>query len=88
MGLIDWLIVIIPVMIVLGIGFYSRRYIRGVVDFLAAGRVCGRYVICVGDMANALSIIGLVAYIEVHYKAGFALGFWTKILGPLSIFWP
>ena len=42
MSLIDWLIVIIPVCAVVGIGVYSRRYIHGVVDFLAAGRVCGR----------------------------------------------
>jgi solute:Na+ symporter, SSS family len=85
MGLIDWLIVIIPVTFVIGMGLYSRRYIRGVADFLAAGRVCGRYVISVGDIANALSIIGLVAYVEVHYKTGFALAFWTKIVGPLGI---
>lgn len=85
MGLIDCLIVIIPVTFVIGMGFYSRKYIRGVADFLAAGRVCGRYVICVGDVANALSIIGLVAYVEVHYKTGFALSFWQTVLGPLGI---
>lgn len=85
MSLIDWLIVIIPVTFVLGIGLYSRRYIRGVADFLAAGRVCGRYVISVGDIANALSIIGLVAYVEVHYKTGFALAFWQTMIGPLGI---
>lgn len=86
MSLIDWLIVIIPVTFVLGIGLYSRRYIRGVADFLAAGRVCGRYVISVGDIANALSIIGLVAYVEVHYKTGFALAFWQHLTGPLGVF--
>jgi Na+/proline symporter len=86
MSWVDWLIVIIPVTFVLGIGFYSRKYIRSVADFLAAGRVCGRYVICVGDLANALSIIGLVAYVEMHYKTGFALGFWEQITGPLGIF--
>ena len=85
MGLIDWLIVVIPVVFVVGIGLYSRKYIRGVADFLAAGRVCGRYVISVGDIANALSIIGLVAYVEVHYKTGFALPFWQMIIGPLGI---
>ncbi len=85
MGLWDWLIVIIPVVFVLYMGMYSRRYIRGVADFLSAGRICGRYVICVGDVANALSIIGLVAYVEVHYKTGFALTFWNSIIAPLSI---
>lgn len=83
---IDWLIVIIPVMFVIGVGVYSRRYVRGVSDFLSAGRVCGRYVISVGDMAGALSIIGLVAYVEVHYKTGFALLFWGRLTFPVSVF--
>jgi Na+/proline symporter len=86
MGLIDWLIVIIPVAGVIGLGFYSsRKYVRSVADFLAAGRLCGRYVISVGDVANSLSIIGLVAFVEVHYKTGFALAFWEMLLSPLGI---
>ena len=36
---IDWLIVTVPVSIVLFLAVYSKRYVRGVVDFLAAGRV-------------------------------------------------
>lgn len=85
MSLIDWLIVLIPTAFVIGMGFYSRRYIRGVADFLSAGRICGRYVICIGDVANALAIIGLVAYVEVQYKTGFALTFWTNLLLPLGV---
>ncbi|MDD5728648.1 MAG: hypothetical protein PHV59_08800, partial [Victivallales bacterium] len=85
MELIDWLIVIIPVTFVLGVGFYIRKYIHGVADFLAAGRVCGRYVISVGNLANVLSIITLAAYVEIHYKTGFALSFWNSLITPLSI---
>ncbi|MBR4673164.1 MAG: hypothetical protein IKP00_01750 [Victivallales bacterium] len=81
----DWLILVIPVCFVMFMGIYSRKYIRGVSDFLSAGRICGRYVICVGDLANALSIIGLVTYIESHYKTGFSVSFWSSILAPLSI---
>ena len=47
---IDWCITIIPVTIVLGLAVYARRFVRGVADFLAAGRVAGRYVISVGDL--------------------------------------
>ncbi len=82
----DWLILILPTLGVLGLAVYSRRYVRGVADFLSAGRVCGRYVISVADLANALSIIGLVAYVEVHYRTGFALSFWNALTGPLGIF--
>ena len=85
MGLIDWLIVIIPVTFVIGMGLYSRKYVRSVVDFLSAGRVCGRYVICASDVANALSIITLVAYVEVHYKTGFAINFWMAIMAPIGM---
>ncbi len=85
MSLLDWLIVLIPTVFVVGMGLFSRRYIRGVADFLSAGRICGRYVICIGDVANGLSIITLVAFVEVHYKTGFALTFWTNLLLPLSV---
>ena len=84
MSFIDWLIVVIPTLLIIGVGIYSRKYITGVTDFLSAGRVAGRYVICVGDVANALSILGLVSFVEVHYKTGFALVFWNSIMLPLS----
>ena len=85
MSWFDWLILVLPVCLVMGMGFYTRRYVRGVADFLSAGRLCGRYVICVGDVANALSIIGLLTYVEIHYKTGFALAFWSGALAPLWI---
>ncbi len=81
----DWLILILPVCFVMYMGLYTCRYVRGVSDFLSAGRLCGRYVISVGNVANALSIIGLVTYIEIHYKTGFSIPFWNRALMPLTI---
>ena len=81
----DWLIVVVPVLFVLGMGFYTRRYLRDVTAYLSAGRVCGRYVISVGNIANGLSIIGLLGYVEVHYKTGFALAFWNSVILPISV---
>ena len=45
MSWIDWLIVILPIVFVVWIAFFSKRYVKGVVDYLAARRVAGRYVI-------------------------------------------
>jgi len=81
----DWLIVIIPTLFVLGMGIWTRRYLKDVTTFLSAGRVCGRYVISIGDIASALSIIGLLGYVEIHYKTGFAVGFWSSITLPLGV---
>ncbi|MBQ9804691.1 MAG: sodium:panthothenate symporter [Lentisphaeria bacterium] len=86
MSWIDWTIVVIPLLVVYALGIYSSRYANSVADFLSAGRLCGRYVIAVGDIANALSIIGLIAYIEVHYRTGFALEFWKQMTLPLGVF--
>ncbi|MBE6362387.1 MAG: sodium:panthothenate symporter [Lentisphaerae bacterium] len=82
---LDWMIILIPVAFVLFMGWYSRRYVVQVSDFLSAGRLCGRYLISVADIANGLSIIGLVAYVEVHYRTGFALTFWQNLTMPLGV---
>lgn len=86
MSWIDWTIVVVPLLLVYALGIYSSRYANSVADFLSAGRLCGRYVIAVGDIANALSIVGLIAYIEVHYRTGFALEFWKQMTLPLGVF--
>ena len=82
---LDWLIILVPVAFVLFMGWYARRYVVQVSDFLSAGRLCGRYLISIADIANGLSIIGLVAYVEVHYRTGFALTFWQNLTMPLGI---
>src|SRR5574344_45643 len=82
---IDLCIVILPVAFVLGMGFYAHRYARSVVDFLAAGRVAGRYVISVGDLTAGLSVITLVAGTEQSYQTGYAVGFWGNIVAPVGI---
>ena len=81
----DWVIVAVPVVFVYFMGIYSRRYLRDVSTFLSAGRVCGRYVICVGDVAAGLSVTGLMSYVEIHYRTGFATAFWSALLMPLTV---
>jgi len=83
---IDWCITLIPLAFIVGLAIHSRKYIRGVVDFLAAGRVAGRYVISVGDLQSGLGVIFLVAMCESQYQAGMALSFWYNITVPLGIF--
>lgn len=86
MSWIDWCIVIIPMTVLLGVAFYSRKYARDVVDFLAAGRIAGRYVLAVGALEGALSVITLVAGCERNYQTGFSIGFWSAIVTPIGMF--
>ncbi|WP_309400127.1 sodium:solute symporter family protein [Cerasicoccus maritimus] len=82
---IDWLIVLVPVSFVLYLSVYSKKYVRGVVDFLAAGRVAGRYVLSAGDLTAGLSVITLVALVESKYQVGYALSFWEYLTVPVGI---
>lgn len=81
---IDWTIVIVPMVFIIGMAIYARRYARGVADFLAAGRVAGRYVISVGDLTAGLSVITLVAGAEQNYLTGYGVGFWSNIVAPVG----
>jgi Na+/proline symporter len=73
-------------MLVLWLAVYARKYVRGVVDYLAAGRVAGRYVISVADMTSLLSVLTLVALVEAKYQVGYALTFWEYMIIPIGLF--
>lgn len=81
----DWIIVTIPLALVAIIGLYARRYVRSVADFLAAGRVAGRYVVCVASAEAGVGLISVIALMEKYYAVGFAINFWASIATPIGI---
>ncbi len=82
---IDWAIVCVPLLVVIGIGLKSQKYIRGVADFLTAGRVAGRYVVCVANGEAGMGLISLVAIYEAMYSSGFAYNFWNQVTLPIGM---
>lgn len=85
MSWIDWIIFVLPLLFIVYMGYRSRRYVKGVATFLAAGRVCGRYVICVSEIVGSLAVITLVAAVEGNYQTGIAISFWNQLYQPLLI---
>jgi len=82
---IDWLIVLCPLLLVAWIGLKTQKYVKGVSDFLSAGRVAGRYVVCVANGEAAMGLISLVAMFEAYYNSGLVYGFWGSLAAPLGI---
>jgi len=83
MTLLDWLIVIIPSVVVLWAGLRTQRYVRGVSDFMAGGRLAGRYLIAVSEGVAAMGLIYAVAQFEFYYESGFAVEFWGAMGTPV-----
>ncbi|MBR2510155.1 MAG: sodium:panthothenate symporter [Lentisphaeria bacterium] len=82
---LDWVFALIPLVVVIGVGLYAQRYVKGVSDFLAAGRVAGRYVIAVAGGEAAMGLISVIALVERYYASGFGFGFWSGLTAPLSL---
>eukprot|EP00831_Metopus_contortus_P001986 TRINITY_DN10739_c0_g2_i1.p2 TRINITY_DN10739_c0_g2~~TRINITY_DN10739_c0_g2_i1.p2 ORF type:complete len:318 (+),score=51.78 TRINITY_DN10739_c0_g2_i1:984-1937(+) len=81
---IDWFIVIVLLMVLIGITIYTKRYVRGVADFLAANRLAGRYLLTVSSGFGGA--ISLVAVWEMVYNAGLPTQWWIMMSIPLGLF--
>lgn len=54
----------------------TRRRMRGVADYLSAGRSAGRYLLTISAGIAGLGAITVVANLEMGYQAGFAMSWW------------
>ncbi len=82
---LDWLCVALMLGLVTAIAVYTQRFVKGVADFLAAGRVAGRYVVAVSSGEAAMGLVSMVAIWEMYYKSGFAIEFWNRISIPVGL---
>ena len=70
MQAIDWILLIVPLLVVLGVGVYTQRYMKSVADFLSGGRVAGRYLLAVARGEMQAGAVVFVAMFEVILKSG------------------
>ena len=85
MHVIDWTIMALPMMVVCFIAYKTNKYMKGVSDFLAAGRVAGRYLVCTASGMASMGVISVIAVCERNYKAGFAIGWWNQLYYPVAV---
>ncbi|MDD3694672.1 MAG: sodium:panthothenate symporter [Lentisphaeria bacterium] len=85
MSWLDWILVWVPLVLVMWIAMKSQRHVKGVADFLTAGRVGGRYVISVATGEAGMGLISAIAIMEMYYQCGFAVSFWSSLTAPISL---
>lgn len=86
MTILDWSLIVLPWVLIVAASVLVRQYVKGVADFLAAGRAAGRYLVCVAEGAAGMGLITVVAMFEQYYKAGTAILWWGNIAIPVSMF--
>ncbi len=86
MKFLDWTIVAIMYFGILAVVILTKRYMRGVTDYLAAGRSAGRYLLTISAGIAGLGAITVVANLEAGYQSGFAMGWWGLTMALFSVF--
>ena len=76
MTILDWTIVAAMYALIVGAVLATRGHMRGVTDYLAAGRLAGRYLLTISSAIAGLGAITVVANLEMGYRAGFAMSWW------------
>lgn len=82
---VDGLVVLVPLLVLLAVATRTRRHVRSVADFLAAGRCAGRYLLSNARGEATFGAISAVALFEMIYKAGFAITWWQMLQSPVVI---
>ena len=81
--LIDWILLGVLFLLPLAGGYLCRKLIRGVSDYLVAGRNVGRYLGLGTDSMQSIGAVTILAYWQMNYKSGFA-GQWWFLLTPAA----
>ena len=71
-GVVDSSIVLVYLLITVVIGIVTRRYIRGIADYLVAGRGLGTYVAVATMVSTGLGLVTVMYFSEEGYKNGFS----------------
>jgi SSS family solute:Na+ symporter len=82
---LDWGIVVIVFAFIITVVISSKKLMRSVSDFLAAGRTGGRYLISLSQGTAALGAITIVGMFEMNYIAGFCLRWWEMIMAVVLV---
>lgn len=85
MRILDWLLIVLPLVLAIGIILYTKRYMRSVADFMSGGRMAGRYLLAVAGGEMQAGAVVFVAAFEIIGNAGFTMSWWGYLSVPVYI---
>lgn len=85
MTLLDWLIVWVPITFATAFALYTARFNKSVVDFIAAGRCAGRFLLATAGGEAGSNAVTAIALFQMTTKTGFAFQFWSPLYTTVPI---
>jgi solute:Na+ symporter, SSS family len=85
MSLLDWAFALLPLLIVLAVCLYTRRYMKSVADFVSGSRLAGPYLLSVARGELEAGAVVFVGMFEIIRQSGFTLIWWQWITVPVLI---
>jgi SSS family solute:Na+ symporter len=85
MHYIDWIIVGLLLVCIVGVAIITNKYTESVSDFLAANRCANRYLLCISGGMSGLGAISIIAIFEMYYSAGFTAAWWALMSTPVVL---
>src|SRR5439155_17897491 len=82
---IDWILSAVPIVLVLSLAIYTRRFVKSVADFLAGGRCARRYLIANAFGESAAGVANTMSKFEIILVSGFTLTFCSSLSAPLLL---
>jgi len=86
MSIIDWIILFTLFAALMSIGFVCKKLIKGIADFLVAGRSVGRYLGLGSGSLVGFGAVSTLAIWQMIYKSGFVGSWFWSFQFPLAIF--
>lgn len=77
--------VLVPLIGIMLLALYTRRYVRGVSDHISAGRCAGRYLLTSSDAAASSGLTSTVGNVQRFMIIAFVGIFWDGLLTPLAL---
>lgn len=85
MALFDWFLLWIPMTCAMAFALYAARFNKSVVDFIAAGRCAGRYLLATASGEAGSGAVTAIALFQMTTKTGFAFQFWSPLYTTIPI---
>lgn len=82
---IDWAVVFAVAIFFIVMAYATKKYTQSTVDFLAANRCAGRYLLTMAEGMSTLGTISILAMWQMNYKIGFAAGWWGNLGIPVGM---